>query len=89
MLAWVADGDDLSRADLARAVLVRPQSISRLIGAIADQGLVARTGRGLRTTLVSPNRDGERSRSHDQLPTHSTSQPHSASPTTRWPTSSP
>lgn len=58
VLACVADGDDLSQADLARAVFVRPQSVSRLIGAMADQGLVARTGRGgrlgrgLRATLV-------------------------------------
>lgn len=55
VLASLADGDDLSQADLARAVLVRPQSMGRLIASMVAQGLVARDGpggRGRRTGLV-------------------------------------
>lgn len=46
VLASLADGDDLSQADLARAVLVRPQSMGRLIIAMIEQGLVVRAGSG-------------------------------------------
>ncbi len=46
VLASLADGDDLSQADLARAVPVRPQSMGRLIGAMVDDGLVLRRGSG-------------------------------------------
>ena len=54
VLASLADGDELSQADLARAVLVRPQSMGRLISSMVEQGLVARLGpggRGRRTGL--------------------------------------
>jgi len=48
------ENDDLSQADLARAVLVRPQSMGRLVAAMVEQGLVERAGpggRGRRTGL--------------------------------------
>lgn len=56
VLASLADGDDLSQADLARAVLVRPQSMHRLVTDMVQRGLVLRTGpggRGRRTGLTS------------------------------------
>ena len=46
VLACLADGDDLSQADLARVVLVRPQSMGRLIGSMVELGLVERVGPG-------------------------------------------
>ena len=46
VLACLADGDDLSQADLARAVFVRPQSMARLITDMVRAGLVTRTGQG-------------------------------------------
>lgn len=55
VLASLADGDDLSQADLARAVLVRPQSMGRLVAAMVARGLVDRAGpggRGRRTGLA-------------------------------------
>jgi DNA-binding MarR family transcriptional regulator len=55
VLASLADGDDLSQAELARAVLVRPQSMARLVSAMVEAGLVERVGtggRGRRTGLV-------------------------------------
>ena len=55
VLAALADGDDLSKAELAKAILVRPQSMARLTDAMVDQGLLARTGpggRGRRTRLT-------------------------------------
>lgn len=55
-----ADGDDgLSKAELARAVLVRPQSMGRLVDAMIRQGLVARSGpggRGRRAALTVTDR---------------------------------
>jgi DNA-binding MarR family transcriptional regulator len=54
VLACLADGDDLSKAELAKAILVRPQSMARLTDAMVDQGLLLRTGpggRGRRTRL--------------------------------------
>lgn len=54
VLASLADGDDLSQADLARAVLVRPQSMNRLVADMVERGLVERAGpggRGRRTGL--------------------------------------
>ena len=54
VLASLADGDDLSQADLARAVLVRPQSMNRLVADMVGHGLVERAGpggRGRRTGL--------------------------------------
>ncbi|MET0693865.1 MAG: MarR family winged helix-turn-helix transcriptional regulator [Propionibacteriaceae bacterium] len=55
VLACLADGDDLSQADLARAVLVRPQSMARLVTDLAAAGLIRRDGpggRGRRTNLT-------------------------------------
>jgi DNA-binding MarR family transcriptional regulator len=55
VLACLADGDDLSKADLAKAILVRPQSMARLTDAMVDSGLIARAGpraRGRRSTLT-------------------------------------
>lgn len=55
VLASLADGDDLSQAELARAVLVRPQSMARLVSTMVEAGLVERVGpggRGRRTGLV-------------------------------------
>lgn len=46
VLASLADGDDLSQADLARAVLVTPQSMGRLVASMVSQDLVARDGPG-------------------------------------------
>lgn len=44
VLASLADGDDLSQAELARAILVRPQSIGRLLRSMVDRGLIIRDG---------------------------------------------
>lgn len=55
VLASLADGDGLSQADLARAVLVRPQSMARLVSDMVTAGLVTRDGpggRGRRTGLL-------------------------------------
>lgn len=55
VLACLADGDDLSQADLARTVLVRPQSMARLVTDMVGAGLVERVGpggRGRRTGLA-------------------------------------
>jgi DNA-binding MarR family transcriptional regulator len=55
VLASLADGDDLSQADLARAVLVRPQSMGRLVSGMVERSLVTRDGpggRGRRTQLA-------------------------------------
>jgi DNA-binding MarR family transcriptional regulator len=59
VLASLVDGDDLSPADLARAVYVRPQSMGRLVADMVEQGLVTRTGpggRGRRTGLALTDR---------------------------------
>jgi DNA-binding MarR family transcriptional regulator len=59
VLACLADGDDLSKAELAQAILVRPQSMARLTNAMVDQGLLRRTGpggRGRRSGLVMTDR---------------------------------
>ncbi len=63
MLACLADGDDLSKAELAKAILVRPQSMARLTDAMIDQGLLARTGpggRGRRARLTMTDRGRRR-----------------------------
>ena len=62
VLASLADGDDLSQADLARAVLVTPQSMGRLVAAMVQQGLVTRDGpggHGRRTGLALTERGGQ------------------------------
>ena len=59
VLASLVDGDDLSQGDLARTVLVRPQSMGRLVGDMVELGLVTRTGpggRGRRTGLALTDR---------------------------------
>jgi DNA-binding MarR family transcriptional regulator len=59
VLACLADGDDLSKADLAKAILVRPQSMARLTDAMVEQGLLQRSGpraRGRRSTLTMTER---------------------------------
>lgn len=55
VLACLADGDDLSQAELARVVMVRPQSMNRLVADMVAAGLVRREGpggRGRRATLT-------------------------------------
>lgn len=55
VLACVADGDDLSQADLARAILVRPQSLAPLLAGLVERGLLDRDGepaRGRRSTYA-------------------------------------
>lgn len=46
VLASLFDQDDLSQAELARAILVRPQSLSRSVDELVRQGLVRRRSRG-------------------------------------------
>jgi DNA-binding MarR family transcriptional regulator len=46
VLACLADGDDLSKADVARAILLRPQSVARVIDSLIADGLVTREGMG-------------------------------------------
>ncbi len=46
VLAALADEPDLSQADLARIVLVRPQSMTHLIASLLERGLVNRQGPG-------------------------------------------
>ena len=46
VLACIADGDDLSKADVARAILLRPQSVARVVDALVASGLLARAGDG-------------------------------------------
>ncbi len=55
VLAHLADDEGLSQAELARRVLVRPQSLGELVGVLVDRGLVRRDGpggRGRRSGLV-------------------------------------
>ncbi|WP_299051227.1 MarR family transcriptional regulator [uncultured Nocardioides sp.] len=46
VLAALADGDDLTSAELARAILVRPQSMTALVRQLESAGLVERAGPG-------------------------------------------
>ncbi|TKK81156.1 winged helix-turn-helix transcriptional regulator [Herbidospora galbida] len=46
VLASLADGDDLSQAELARAIMVRPQSLGEVALTLIDRGLVERDGPG-------------------------------------------
>lgn len=46
VLASLADGDDLSQAELARAVMVRPQSLGEVAMTLIERGLVERDGPG-------------------------------------------
>ena len=54
VLALLHAHDDLAQSDLARAVLIRPQSVSALVASLAQRQLVERVGpggRGRRTSL--------------------------------------
>ncbi|GAA4774099.1 hypothetical protein GCM10023200_03230 [Actinomycetospora chlora] len=56
------DGGTLTQAELARRVLVRPQSLGVLLGSLLEQGLVARGGpggRGRRVGIVLTDRGRE------------------------------
>lgn len=44
VLAHVAINAEMTQADLARAVLVRPQSIAPLLDGLEERGLIRRTG---------------------------------------------
>lgn len=44
VLACLADGDDFTKAELARALMVRPQSMDPLIETLLADGLVMRDG---------------------------------------------
>lgn len=46
VLSLLATGDDFTQSDLARAVLVRPQSVGPLITSLTERGLIARRGPG-------------------------------------------
>lgn len=44
VLAYLAIAPDMTQADLARSVLVRPQSIAPLLDGLEERGLISRTG---------------------------------------------
>lgn len=44
VLAYLAIAPEMTQADLARAVLVRPQSIAPLLDGLEDRGLICRSG---------------------------------------------
>ena len=46
VLSLLATGADLTQSDLARAVLVRPQSVGPLITSLIERGLITRRGPG-------------------------------------------
>lgn len=48
VLAYLAIAPEMTQADLARAVLVRPQSIAPLLDGLEDRGLIRRTGQRAR-----------------------------------------
>lgn len=48
VLAYLAIDPEMTQADLARAVLVRPQSIAPLLDGLEERGLIRRTGSRLR-----------------------------------------
>ncbi len=80
VLAALLDGDDLSSSDLARALLVRPQSMAGLVDGLRARGLVVRDGPGGRgqRTVVTLTDEGRavarrvRGRLHDLDGTHVT-----------------
>lgn len=54
VLATLADGDDLTQSELARVLMIRPQSLADVAIPLAARGLVERQGpggRGRRTDL--------------------------------------
>ena len=59
VMASLADGDNLSPAELARAILVRPQSLAGVVDTLVEAGLVVRDGppgRGRRKLLSLSDR---------------------------------
>lgn len=55
VLAYLAEDDALTQAQLARHVLVRPQTMGELLGSLLDRGLIRRDGpggRGRRTAIT-------------------------------------
>ncbi|MFI6907858.1 MarR family winged helix-turn-helix transcriptional regulator [Nonomuraea sp. NPDC050394] len=46
VLASLADGEDLNQAELARVIMVRPQSLGEVAVALIERGLVERDGPG-------------------------------------------
>ena len=44
VLAYLAIAPEMTQADLARAVLVRPQSVAPLLDGLQERGLIRRTG---------------------------------------------
>lgn len=44
VLAYLVIAPEMTQADLARAVLIRPQSIAPLLDGLEDRGLIRRTG---------------------------------------------
>ena len=46
VLSLLATGADFTQSDLARAVLVRPQSVGPLITSLTERGLITRRGPG-------------------------------------------
>ncbi|WP_328810643.1 MarR family winged helix-turn-helix transcriptional regulator [Rhodococcus sp. NBC_00294] len=61
VLSAVADGDDLSSADLARALGVRPQTMTGMVDALTDAAYLSRTatGRGRRAVITLTDRGSE------------------------------
>lgn len=58
-LAFLAELDGLTQAELARRLMVRPQSVGELIGSLLDRGLVSRdgpSGRGRRAGITLTDR---------------------------------
>lgn len=61
VLSAVADGDDLSSADLSRALGVRPQTVTGIVDALTASGYLARTatGRGRRAVITLTDHGAE------------------------------
>lgn len=63
VLAYLATGESFTQAQLARAVLVRPQSLSGVLAGLEERGLVARGGvrmKGRRNPLELTNAGHQR-----------------------------
>lgn len=61
-LASLAEQDGLTQAELARQLMMRPQSVGELVGSLLDRGLVRRqgpSGRGHRAGLTLTELGGE------------------------------
>lgn len=46
VLVYLGTGTDFTQSQLARLMLIRPQSVSTVIAEMVDRGLLARAGRG-------------------------------------------